>query len=198
MGYLSKDEIKQRLFDFHETTVASVWLGGSVLLRELTAGQRLMVNDAAQNEDGAAPNNAFYRAALLQLMLVDPESGQPYADGRVHPETGQPLIDPRTRTPLFTSDELMDLMDGREGAIDELLSHGLRLSRLLPTDFRNGAAPADATEQHTGSSAEAGPAEYREDGPGEDRATDLGAPHHPEIVGDDGHTNRATAVGVVE
>lgn len=198
MGYLSKDEIKQRLFDFHETTVASVWLGGAVLLRELTAGQRLMVNDAAQNEDGAAPNNAFYRAALLQLMLVDPTSGQPYTDGRVHPETGQPLIDPRTRTPYFTSDELAELMDGREGAIDELLSHGLRLSRLLPTDFRNGTASADAAQHDQGSGAETGATEHREDGAGEDRAADLGAPHDPEAIGDDGDTDRAPAVGVME
>lgn len=181
MAFLTKDQLRAALTDFHEDIVSSIYLGGDVLIRELTALQRMAANEAAQNE-GGEPNNYTYRAMLLQMMIVDPQTGTPYADGRRHPETNEPLIDPRTRTTVFTSDEIYDLMEGREVLVDELLTRGLRLSRLLPSDFRRRGVATDTAEHDAGPSTETDATDTGNDGDAQGVVADQREAHD----GDDG------------
>lgn len=184
MAFLTKDQLKQRITELHEIVVSSPWLGGDVLLRELTAAQRMSAADAAQSEvEGDAPNNYLYRAMLLQMMIADPDSGTPYGDRRTHPQTGEPLIDPRTRTPFFTSDEIVELMEGREGPVEELLQRGLGLSRLLPNDFRDRVATPDAPERDTGPRDGTDEADHREDADGAGESPDERTAHSDEAAG---------------
>ena len=201
MPLLSKAEIVRRLTNFHEQEVVSIYLQGTVLLRELTAAQRLQLQEASQGaaEDGTPiPDYYTPRAMELQMMIVDPASGVPYADGRIDPATGQPRIDPRTRVPLFTPDETADLLNGREGAVNELIAAGRALSRLHPDDFHSGTASPNAAQRDTGAGVETRPADRGADAAGQDRALDLGAAHDDQAVGDDGDTVGGVAESPVE
>jgi hypothetical protein len=187
--FLPKERVLRALTDFHEEPVYSSYLGGYVLMRELSAAERLILQEAATGtaEDGSPTfDTALHRAMLLQLMLVDPTSGRPYADGRQHPTTGEPLIDPRTRTPLFTSDELSTILEGREGACADLINHGLRLSRLLPESFRSGDHAANTAEHDAGSGVSTGGAGSARDADGDADAVGVGTAHDGETLGDDG------------
>lgn len=172
--FLSKEKLKAALTDLHEIVFDDPLLEGAVLLRELSAAQRLMVNEAAAREDGTI-DNYLYRAMLLQMMIVDPDSGQPYADGREG-------IDPRTRKPLFDSDEVIELFEGgREIVMTKLLDAGLQLSRLSPADFRSRNAAANTPEPSAGQSAKADETDVRNDaggegGPADERETHDGEP----------------------
>ena len=157
MAFLDKSAILAKLTDFHEETVTSIWLGGDVLIRELTAYERMSAQEACTyTDDSGAPqfNASYHRGMLLQMMIVDPDSGTPYSDGRIDPRTGQPQIDPRTRRALFTSDEIMALMEGREGPVNDLLDRGMRLSRLLPDSFRGRTDAPNGSERDAGSGTE--------------------------------------------
>lgn len=183
--YLDKAQFRTALTNFHEETVTSVHLGGSILIRELTALQRMMAQDAAQPaEEGGVPDNYLYKAMLLQMAIVDPASGEPYSDGRRHPQTGELVIDPRTRAPLFTAEESFEFMEGREVLIEGVLQRIVNLSRLLPTDFHRGNPQANGSEQHAGSGVDTAGADAANDGGDEGRAIDLGASHD----GDDGES----------
>jgi hypothetical protein len=172
--FLSKERLKAALTDLHEIVFDDPLLEGAVLLRELSAAQRLMVNEAAVREDGTI-DNYLYRAMLLQMMIVDPDSGQPYADGREG-------IDPRTRKPLFDSDEVIELFEGgREIVMTKLLDAGLQLSRLSPADFRSRNATANTPEPSAGQGAEVDAPNLRdnarsESGPADKRETHDGEP----------------------
>lgn len=171
--FLSKEKLKAALTDLHEIVFDDPLLEGAVLLRELSAAQRLMVNEAAAREDGTI-DNYLYRAMLLQMMIVDPDSGQPYADGREG-------IDPRTRKPLFDSDEVIELFEGgREIVMTRLLDAGLQLSRLSPADFRSRDAAANAPESSAGQSAKADEADVRNDAGGESGPADEREAHDGE------------------
>ncbi len=190
MAYVSRDQLLTALTDFHEETVTSQWLGGDVLIRELTAYERMMAHEACTTTDeNGAPsfNSTWHRGMLLQMMLVDPSTGAPYRDGRIDPRTGQPQIDPRTRAPLFTSDEVLMLIEGREGPVNELLERGFRLSRLLPDSFRNRTESTNGRQRDAGSGAETEPADTAHDARRPVDALDERTAHDDQALGDDGH-----------
>lgn len=187
--YLDKSAILARLTDFHEETVNSPWLGGDVLIRELTAGERMSAQEACTyTDESGAPqfNGTYHRGMLLQMMIVDPNTGEPFADGRRDPRTGAIQIDPRTRTPLFTSDEITILIEGREGPVNALIDRGLRLSRLLPDAFRDRAAPPNGSERNAGSGAEVEPADSIDDAQRPIDATDERTSYDGQTLRDDG------------
>lgn len=157
---LSKEEILLRITTLHEQTLRSHYLDGEVTIRELTALERMAIREGAETEapiDGAPPSvdSEIISAMELQLMLVQPGTGEPYADGRRHPLTNELLIDPRTREPIFTFDEARAAINGREGAVNELLGSGRRLSLLRPLDFRSRGHATDSSERDEGSGVQA-------------------------------------------
>lgn len=98
----------------HERPIDHPQLGiTGVLLREFTARERQYANEAVNADNPADPDQILYRAMLLQRCITDPDTGAPYADGRLDASTGQPAIDPRTRAPVFTVADVTELADGR-------------------------------------------------------------------------------------
>jgi hypothetical protein len=95
-----------------ERLIPSPLLGGALLARELSrpdyeACQAFAATDDADPATGRAYVDLWrWHAAILAHGLVDPESGEAFADGRRDPETGQVPIDPATRATLFTPDEV--------------------------------------------------------------------------------------------
>lgn len=156
MKLLTKADLLQRLTDMHERIVADPILLGpdvGVLVRELTAEQRVQAQQAAGQEDADNPNEALYRALLMQFCVVDPDSGRPYADGRTNGD-GSPRIDPRTRMPLFTADEIIDLMAGRALLVDKLVNEISSLSALRPTDYKSSGPALNGVQRDAGPRAE--------------------------------------------
>lgn len=145
MDYLSKDALLAALTHTHEKTVESYFLGGKVLIRELTARQRLMAQQAAQADNPEEPDDGFYQAMLIQMCVVDPESGTPDAGGH---------IDPRTRAPLFTVEDVRNLMEARYGAVTALIEEITSLAGLGPAAMFSGNHAADGGERDAGAGAQ--------------------------------------------
>jgi hypothetical protein len=86
MTYATPEAIRAALLETHERTLSDpatlAVFGGPVLIRELTAGQRLRAAAAARAENPDEPDMALFDAIRLHLCVVDPASGTPYADGR--------------------------------------------------------------------------------------------------------------------
>lgn len=138
MGYLDKAALLAALTHTHEKTIESTFLGGQVLIRELTARQRLLAQQAAQAENPDEPDDAIYKAMLIQMCVVDPDSGTPGADGR---------IDPRTRTPVFTITDVINLSDARPLAMQALIDAITELAALGPQAMFSGHPTADGGER---------------------------------------------------
>jgi hypothetical protein len=156
--YADKATLLRALTQLHEQTIDDAFtrqlFGGAVLIREITARQRQDANEAAQAQDPEKPDNALYRAMLIQQAVVDPESGQPYADSRRGPD-GAILIDPRTRTPLFTLADVVLISDGRDIATNELTTRIASLAALGPQAMFSGDPAPDSGERDQGPGAEA-------------------------------------------
>ena len=148
--FADKTTLKRALTHLHEQILdapfALLLFGGAVLIREISARARLAAQEAANAESADNPDQVLYWAMLIQQSVVDPQSGQPYADGRTGPD-GQPLIDPRTRTPLFTVDETLEIASGREVAVRELINRITDLSALGQSAMFSGGAPPDGGER---------------------------------------------------
>ncbi len=152
-SYASAASIRAALLDIHERELDAppvvAFFGGAVLVRELTAGQRLRAAAAARADNPDEPDMALFHAMLIQLSVVDPDSGAPYADGRAD-DDGRPQIDPRTRRPLFTADDLPLLVEARDLPMTVILNAVDDLGALKPRHmFRRGAAP-DGGERDAG------------------------------------------------
>lgn len=143
--YLDKAAFLAALTNTHEKTIDSYFLGGRVLIREITARQRLLAQQAAQSENPDEPDNALYQAMLIQMAVVDPETGTADAHGR---------IDPRTRRPLFTVEEIRDLVEARWGAVNALVNEITDLAALGPQAMFSGSDAADSGERDQGSRTE--------------------------------------------
>lgn len=143
-SYLSRDALFAALTNTHEKDVYSSLFGGRVLIREITARQRMLAQQAAQAEDGENPDNALYQAMLVQMSVVNPESGQTDATGR---------IDPRTRTPMFAVADVLSLVNARFGPINQLVEAIQELAGLGPAAMFSGDTEADRPERGTGTSA---------------------------------------------
>lgn len=156
--YADAASIRAALLDIHERTLDTppivAFFGGAILVREITAGQRLRATAAALLDNPDEPDTALLHAMLLQMSIVDPASGQPYADGRTG-EDGKPLIDPRTRRPLFSADDLPLLLEARNLPATVILNTIDDLGALKPRHMFRGGAPADGGERGPGAGAEA-------------------------------------------
>jgi len=71
----------------------------------------------------------------------------------------------------------MQAVNGREGAVNEILDRGRWLSLLRPIDFRTGDTPADGGERNAGSSPETDTAASGEDADGQGESVDERTPH---------------------
>ena len=144
--FISRQELLAALTGTHETIYESDLFGGrAVLIREITGRQRLLANEAATQENPDAPDNALYRAMLIQMAVVDPDSGVRGPDG---------AIDPRTRRPLLTVDDVQSIADGRDRAVEQLIDAIVGLSALKPVHLFRRHPAADGDERDAG----AGPA----------------------------------------
>lgn len=143
MTYLDKAALLAALTNTHEKTIDSPLLGGRILIREITARQRLHAQSAASAENELEPDNALYKAMLIQMAVVDPNSGVRDMQGR---------IDPRTRAPLFTVEELLDISNGRVLAIDQLIDEITTLAGLGPAAMFSGGDAPNSSERDAGAS----------------------------------------------
>lgn len=155
MAFLTKDALRAALAALHEREVDVPLLGGTVLLREFTARDRILASEAAQEHDPEQPDNHLYRALLLQRCIVDPETGRAYADGRLDPATGQPAIDPRSRAPLLSVEDVQTLAETRNVVFAFLWESLLELSALSAPALKSGDPAADAAERDAGAGADA-------------------------------------------
>lgn len=111
-----------------------VYAGKKVHIRELSASQRLAANEAAVKANPDEPDNALYRAIIVQCGVIDPV----------------------TKAPLFPPSAAPLLAQGREQPIRYLASEILQLSEALPSDlFRGDPAPDDG-QPDTETGVEAG------------------------------------------
>lgn len=149
--------IRATLFDTHERLVDAeavlAFFGRPVLVRELTAGQRLRAMAAVRADNPDEPDAALFDAMRLQLCVVDPDSGKAYSDGRTG-DDGQPLIDPRTRVPVFTPDDLPLLVEARSVPASILLDAIDELSALHRRSLRAGDPAPDGGERDAGAGVE--------------------------------------------
>lgn len=159
-AYASREQVRAALFDLHERVLDQPavvdFFGGAILIRELTAGQRLRALAAARVDNPDEPDVPLYNAMLVQLCVVDPATGTPYADGRVG-DDGQPLIDPRTRAPLFRADDLPLLIEARDLPMAAILNTIDDLGALKPRHMFRGDPAADGGERDAGAGAESTP-----------------------------------------
>jgi hypothetical protein len=150
MTYATPEAIRAALLETHERTLSDpatlAVFGGPVLIRELTAGQRLRAAAAARAENPDEPDMALFDAIRLHLCVVDPASGTPYADGRTD-DAGRPLIDPRTRVPIFSGDDVLALAEGRSAVAALLLDAIDDLSALRPVHLQGRHAAPDGGER---------------------------------------------------
>jgi hypothetical protein len=97
-------------------------LPGALTIQELTARQRQQANDAALAAGGDFnPDNALYRACVVQ----------------------QGVIDAKTGAPLLEAGDVEALTNGREQAVNRLATAILELSGALPGDLKSGDPAAD-------------------------------------------------------
>jgi hypothetical protein len=136
--YATKDQLLAALTHTHEKEIVSPFFGGRVLIRELTARQRMLAQQAAQAENPDEPDNALYQAMLIQMCVVDPESGTADGAGR---------IDPRTRAPLFTVEDIRNISDARYAAVSSLIEEITSLAALGPQAMFSSNPPADGSER---------------------------------------------------
>lgn len=170
---LTKAQLLAALTQTHERKITISFLGGEILIRELTARQRLLAQQAAQAENPDEPDNALYQAMLIQMCVVDPDTGVADAMGR---------IDPRTRAPLFSVEDIQNLSDARYAAVSSLIDEITSLAALGPQAMFSGGDAADSRERDAGAGAagtEDTPGEDETEGPGN---TDGGIA----LAGDDG------------
>lgn len=160
--YLNRADLLAALTNTHERTITPVLFGGkAILIREITARQRMLANSAALADNPDEPDQALYRAMLIQMSVVDAATGTAGADGR---------IDPRTRTPIFAIEDIQSIADGRDIYVDALLAEILRLAALRPEDMFRGDTASDGSERSAGAGRE-----EPEEAPGGDEGQGLGA-----------------------
>lgn len=122
MKPLTRADLLAALTTLRVETTDEPLLGGTVTYRELSAAARQLANDAAVAAGGAGdPDNALYRAIVVQLGVIDPD----------------------THEPLLTGDDVAALRNGRERVIDRLALQILKLSEALPGDLKSGNHPTD-------------------------------------------------------
>lgn len=156
MAGMNKYALLSALTGLHERAVDyPAWGITGILMREFTARERQWAQDAVQAEAGGGDvDQTLYKAMLMQRCLTDPETGRAYADGRTDPTTGQPVIDPRTRTPVFTVDEVNDLVDARAVLFNLLWDNLLELAALGPQAMFSGGSADERAERDAGAGAE--------------------------------------------
>jgi hypothetical protein len=164
--FLSKSALFASLVGINEKVVESDLLGGAVLIRELTARQRLIAREAATKDTEDEPDNALYYAMLIQFCVVDPETGVAGPDG---------TVDPHTRAPLFTPQELAVLAEGRASAVQLLVEQITSLSAMSPVSLRQGDQASERGERgprqgHRAGGAAAGGAADQGTGDDDERA----------------------------
>lgn len=184
---ITRDDLLACLTDVHEKWIRPMFFGGrDILIREVTARQRLFANQAAFAENPDDADNPLYQAMLIQVSVVDPTTGTPYADGRTD-ENGQPLIDPRTRKPLLTLDDVKLIADGRDLPTQALLKDITALSALTPVSLFRGNQTPDSGERDAGAGAEG-----RTDSPGGSASEGTGDPDGGAVLPDE------SAGGIIE
>lgn len=94
-----------------ERRVPSPVLGGELLIRELLrteydAAQQFATTGKVDGQGRPLVHVDRVNAAIFAAGVMDPESGDPYADGR-RDDAGNLVVDPRTRRPLVTAEEVL-------------------------------------------------------------------------------------------
>ena len=120
MTTLTRAALLAALTDLAEQTIDEPLLGGAVHIRELTAKQRQQATEAALASDPESPDNALYRAIIVQCGVIDPA----------------------TRQPLLTAEDVQTLSDGRSEAVQRVAVAILKLSEALPdATFPGNSSP---------------------------------------------------------
>lgn len=157
-SFASKAQVIDALIGIHERVLDDLltvqYFGGALLIREPTARVRDAANSAALADNPDEPDNTLYRAMLIHYAVVDPESGKPYADGRLGTD-GQPLIDPRTRVPLLSIEQVNDVVNGRPDPMLHLIQHIMELAGMTQSAmFSRHSAPDGAERDARASDAD--------------------------------------------
>ena len=152
-------DLRTRLLDafegVHERPINyPQWGITGALMREFTARERQAANDAVTLDNSTDPDQILFRAMLLARCITDPESGSPYADGRLDLSTGKVAIDPRTRTPIFTIDDVQVLADGRSTLFNTLWDDLLEVAAMSGGAMFSRNHTPDGGERDQGAGAE--------------------------------------------
>jgi hypothetical protein len=148
--YATADALRAALLGLHEQTLAADELtapggltigelfGGALLIRELTARQRLACEAAAVQDNPDEPDNALFRALVIQFGVVDPTTGTADAWGRV---------DPRTRVPLLSPEDAAELVEARAVPLQFIAGRILALSGMRAADHQRRHPGDDPAER---------------------------------------------------
>lgn len=132
MTELTRTAVLSALTTLAESTVDIAALGGPVTIRELSARQRQQAQDAATAADPESPDNALYRAMVVQMGVIDHA----------------------TQAPLLTPEDVAVLANGRDRVMQRLAVAILELSEALPGHLKSGSDPADKGQRDTAPRAE--------------------------------------------
>ena len=107
-------------------------LGGTVLIRELSAQQKMDSIKAAnvpptKKDEQPQFSSALHNAIVIQMAVLDPE----------------------TKESLLTVDDIPILTDGRAGAIEQLSKHIWELSEATPDYLKSGDSGSNERQQDT-------------------------------------------------
>jgi len=141
--------VHERMIDYPQ------WGITGVMLREFTARERQAANEAVTLDNPADPDQILFRAMLIQRCLTDPDTGRPYADGRIDLSTGEAAIDPRTRVSVFTVGDVKELADGRAALFNALWDDLLEVASMTGAALFSRGGTANGTERDPGTGDEA-------------------------------------------
>lgn len=146
-----KTRLRAAMTTLHEEPIdLPTWGLTGALLREFTARERQYAQEAIQTEAGEADvDQVLFRAMLLQRCITDPATGRPYTDGRAGPN-GQPLIDPRTRSPIFSIEDIQELADSRALLFNMLWDKLIALAAAAPISLFPGDRADERAERDAG------------------------------------------------
>lgn len=136
--------VHERPFDYPQ------WGMTGALMREFTARERQAANEAVTLDNPGDPDQILFRAMLLARCITDPATGSPYADGRLDARTGKVAIDPRTRTPIFTIEDVQSLANGRAAIFNALWDDLLEVAAMTQGAMFSRDTAADGGERDQG------------------------------------------------
>lgn len=107
-------------------------LGGTVLIRELSAQQKMDSLEAAKDADTKQFNTALHNCIVMQMCVLDPG----------------------TKELLLSADDIPVLLSGRAGPVERIAARAWALSEAAPDHLKSGDSGPDERQQDAGNRAQ--------------------------------------------